>query len=388
MYRISRGKIGVSAVVGGVIVLAIFFVIIVPLLVLMQNSYAIFLNEANSRRIFDMDRLSESLKVEVSQNNKTKNLVLIFSNDGPVYVKVVRVWAIDVARQTSITGEKPCLGEKDVKSLRLAPGSTNKTEIQKCVIGFTGIVRFLAVTERGRIFSSNEIYLKEGRVGDIVFPFTLTVSIINMKKGRLYEVYVMPIGDGKVSPEKFTHKATAANENVTVAFGIFPGNYSVTLYENNKPALVGGGNPQLIKVPENTAIIFVLEPGRITPTFLDVTIISPKRVKDDNSFTVEIDIRLPKNANETVTITSIGSISISHNLPQGQFDYDCESYPGFTISPGERKTAILCNMLIGEIGGRERSITITVPEGIIVGIGDSGKNYINKYGSKTITVIG
>lgn len=97
---------GVSAVTGGAIVLAIFFMVIVPLVILMQNSYALFLNESNSRRIFDTDRMSESLTVGVSQDAKTKKLTLLLSNDGPVNV---RIWARDVVRQTSISAAKPCL---------------------------------------------------------------------------------------------------------------------------------------------------------------------------------------------------------------------------------------------------------------------------------------
>jgi hypothetical protein len=64
---------GVSAIAGGAIVLAIFFMVIVPLVILMQNSYALFLNESNSRRIFDTDRMSESLTVGVSQDAITKS---------------------------------------------------------------------------------------------------------------------------------------------------------------------------------------------------------------------------------------------------------------------------------------------------------------------------
>ncbi|MEM3922149.1 MAG: hypothetical protein QXI18_00280 [Nitrososphaerota archaeon] len=199
----NREKTAVSAIVGGVIVLAIFFVIILLLLILVQNSYAIFLDESNSRRIFDTNRISESLKVEVSQDAATRELVLIVSNDGPIHVKVVRVWVIDVIRQTSITGENPCLNQE---LTGLPPGSNATLIVQECISGFTGIAQFLVVTERGRIFSSNKVYLKNGKFTDIVFPHTLTVSIINMKKGRMYEVYVTPLGTGKVSPEKFTHK--------------------------------------------------------------------------------------------------------------------------------------------------------------------------------------
>jgi len=385
MYRRKIGRRrGISAVAGGAIVLAIFFMIIVPLVILMQNSYALFLNESNSRRIFDTDRMSESLTVGVSQDASTKELTLILSNDGPVNVRIVRIWAIDVVRQKSIPAAEPCL---DGELLSLSPGGNGTLNVQACVNGFTGIVQFLAVTERGRIFSSNKIYLREGGLVDIVFPYTLTVSIINMKKGRMYEVYVTPLGNGKVSPEKFTHKATASNENVTVAFGILPGNYSISLYENGKLIQIPEGNPQLIEVPDKTAVVFILSRGPVIPLPFEVKIIAPKKVKEKSSFIVEVDVQLLKQANESVTITSVGEISITHNLPPGQFDSDCEYYDGFSIRPGERKTVAYCLIWVGEKGGGTRTIEISVPRETINGRGDeSGILYTNNPASKTILV--
>jgi len=83
MYRRNVGRRRcISAVAGRAIVLAIFFMITVPLTILMQNSYALSLNESNSRRIFDIDKMSESLAVRVSQDASTKELTLTLSNDG------------------------------------------------------------------------------------------------------------------------------------------------------------------------------------------------------------------------------------------------------------------------------------------------------------------
>lgn len=117
----------------------------------------------------------------------------------------------------------------------------------------------------------------------------------------------------------------------------------------------------------------------------DVFILSPKNVKEGSFFMADIDIQLPKEANETVEIKYIGSISISSNLPQ--LDYECESYSGFRISPGERKMVISCYISVGNKGGGgSKEITISVPQGIIVGESDSGNIYFNKPASKTIRV--
>ena len=134
----------------------------------------------------------------------------------------------------------------------------NSIIVQQCVTGFSGIVQFLVVTERGRIFSSEKIKLESGEPIDIAYPFTLTVNIINMRKGKLYEVYVEPLGNGKIYPTKFPHKATGDNENVTVAFGAFAGKYRVSLYENKELVQLGEYNPLDICVPDTTLVLFVV----------------------------------------------------------------------------------------------------------------------------------
>jgi hypothetical protein len=203
----------------------------------------------------------------------------------------------------------------------------------------------------------------------------------------MYEIYVTPLGNGKVSPEKFTHKATASNENVTVAFGIFPGNYSVALYENGKLVQIPEGNPQLIEVPDKQAVIFILNRGPIISLPLDVIIIAPKMVKEKSFFTVEIDVQLSNKANESVMIASVGNILITSDLPPGQFDSDCSYYDGFSIRPGEREIVALCSILVGEKGTGTKSVGISVPAGAINGIGEeSGIFYTNEPESTTIKV--
>ncbi|MCL7391209.1 MAG: hypothetical protein LZ171_04110 [Thaumarchaeota archaeon] len=387
MHRSSRA---VSAIVGGLIVLAILFTTIIPLIILLQNSYALFLNESNSRRIFDIDRLSESLRVSISQEPDTKQLALIVSNEGPIHVNVVRIWAIDIDYQKSIPSDGPCLQSSDASYvLSLPPGMNSSIIVQQCVTGFSGIVQFLAVTERGRIFSSEKIKLESGRLIDIVYPFTLTVSIINMRKGRWYEVYVEPLDNGKVYPTKFTHKATAANENVTVAFGAIAGKYRVTLLENNKqPDDLASENPIVIEVPDTTAVIFTLGHLNYKTVNLRVEILAPKKVKDQTIFNVEVYVSLPREANETVYISSVNDPRIIPG-PGLNIDYECTTLSGFRLSPGEIEEVTYCSVEVGEAGGKERSISIIVDQGAITGQGETtGSQYTNDQKIITVKVIG
>jgi len=384
LYRKGIGrKKGISAVVGGAIVLALFFVTVVPLVIFMQNSYALFLNESNSRRIFDTDRMSESLMVGISQDVLTKDLTLLLSNDGPVNVRIVRVWAIDAVRQTAIPAAGPCL-EEDLPSL--PPGANGTINVQACVSGFTGNVQFFVVTERGRIFSSSKVYLSGGRPVDIVFPYTLTVSIINMDKGRLYEVYVTPIGNGRVSPEKFTHKATASNENVTVAFGASPGEYVIALYESGKLVQVPEGNPQRIVVPESTAIIFTLgrKPYETVP--LEPIISAPSSVKKGAIILADIYVRLPKDADESVEITQIATNWITVTV--GATIDSCDTNIGVEIQPGQIELVGSCTIIVSD-KFTGKSFTIIVNENSIFGEGViSSATYTNIGASKDIKVTG
>jgi hypothetical protein len=383
-----RGRKGISAVLGGIMVLAIVFTVILPLVILSQHTYGIFLNESNSRRIFDADRLSEFLDVNISQDPQTLQLTLMVSNQGPIHVNVVRVWAIDVDRQASIPTSEACLRSSDTSYIMsLPPGMNGSVAVQQCVQGFTGVVQFLAVTERGRIFSSEKIRLVNGQVVDFVYPFTLTVSIINMKKGRWYEVIVEPLGDGNVSPRKFTHKATAANENVTVAFGAFAGRYRVSLYENGRLVQLGEYNPKVINVPETTAVIFDLGYKPITVVDLVPIITAPNKVnkqgKDSKQIQILISIQLPKDAEEPVTITSINNPPIRISGAANIVDECYIEQSGFILMPGQRAIISTCVINVNN------DFTIIVDSGMIVGVGEnSNLNYVNKDASKEVDVVG
>ncbi|MEM0261555.1 MAG: hypothetical protein QXN17_02750 [Nitrososphaerota archaeon] len=391
MCRRSYMKKGISAVAGGLIILAILFTTIIPLIILMQNSYAIFLNESNSRRIFDTDRISESLAVEVSQDTETKQLVLILSNNGPVYVRVVRVWAIDVAMQRSIRDDGPCLIEEPPS---LPPGANSTLNLQHCIDKFTGIVQFLVVTERGRIFSSNRVNLISGHLIDIVFPYTLTLSIINMKRGATYDVHVEPLGEGSVSPETFTYKATASNENVTVAFGVTAGKYRVSLYENGILAKIKW-NPRIVYIPDTTAVIFDLGRKEYQSVPLEIIFHTPRKVlvrqSEEESFDVGIWVQLPREALEPVEINLVDTSRINANGPSNIIrELTCMAYSGFILQPGQRAMAAMCTLTVHGGGKPEEKydLTIIVNEGAIKGNGFySSLDYENKKTESTpITV--
>jgi len=374
----SRGKSGISSVVAALFTVVIVFFALVPTFLFTQSLYAILSNEVNKRRYFEVDRYSEKLDVLVLQIDNRLNLKV--ENTGPISLVVVRVWAYRVGTGSTLPADGPCYTE----SITLNPGSEALIDVSTCVQEYTGYVMFKVVTERGRQFTSHVVYLLNGMLPSSPYPFTLTVSIINMQRGKTYTVKVTPLDGGLVSPMTFTHKATASNENVTVAFGTTAGTFNVKLYENNMFKDLGDQNPQTVKVPDYTAVIFDLGWIVISPVDLEVVIVAPRevRLRDSGSeviVQVFVFVKLPREAQEPVTITDVldGLLSVSG----GGEVTGCSTVSGIDLRPNQMTLVATCFVTISD------DVTLTVPAGVIAAEGeDSGLQYFNSAASFVIDV--
>ncbi len=377
----SRGDLGISSVVAAVFTVVIVIAALIPTLLYTQSLYSILSSEINERRRFEIERYSEKLDVFVLQIGN--ELTLKVANTGPISLVVVRVWAYDVGTGATLSPDGPC---PDIQPIAINPGSEALIDdVSACVRGYTGYVMFKVVTERGREFTSNVVGLRNGMLPLSPFPFTLTVSILNMHRGKTYTVEVTPLDDGLVSPRTFTHKATASNENVTVAFGTTAGTFNVTLYENNRLVDLGDSNPQSVRVPDHTAVVFDLERTDITIVNLEVTIMAPRRVgyAEGREVQVSVFVRLPSSAQEPVTITSVQA-NLLTATGGGQVD-ECSIVSGMDLYPNQMILVASCIVTITS----RNDVTLTVPEGAIVGTGHySGLQYDNAGGSFTIQVRG
>jgi hypothetical protein len=207
-----------------------------------------------------------------------------------------------------------------------------------------------------------------------------------MQRGKTYTVEVTPLDDGLVSPRTFTHKATASNENVTVAFGTTAGTFRVTLYENNRLKDLGDQNPQTVKVPDYTAVIFDLGRIVISPVDLEVVIVAPREVKlrgreSEAVVQVSVFVKLPRTAQEPVTITDVqeGLLSVSG----GGEVTGCSTVSGIDLRPNQMALVATCSVTISG------DATLTVPAGVIAAEGeDSGLQYFNSDASFKIKVTG
>jgi hypothetical protein len=246
---------------------------------------------------------------------------------------------------------------------------------------------FKVVTERGRQFTSDVAFLQNGVLPSSPYPFTLTVSIVNMQRGKTYMVEITPLDDGLVSPRTFTHKATASNENVTVAFGTTAGTFRVTLYENNRFRDLGDRDPQTVKVPGYTAVIFYLGQIAITSVNLEVVIMAPPRVVYGGGQSVvvvpvSVYVKLPSTAQEAVTMTSVPSNLLDVS---GGHQVSCSVAAGMNLYPNQMAPVASCALTI--TSGNDA--TLKVAPGVIVGTGQySGLQYFNSGASFTVRVSG
>ena len=377
----SRGKSGISSVVAALFTVVIVFFALVPTFLFTQSLYAILSNEVNKRRYFEVDRYSEKLDVLVLQIDNRLNLKV--ENTGPISLVVVRVWAYRVGTGSTLPADGPCYTE----SITLNPGSEALIDVSTCVQEYTGYVMFKVVTERGRQFTSHVVYLLNGMLPSSPYPFTLTVSIINMQRGKTYTVKVTPLDGGLVSPMTFTHKATASNENVTVAFGTTAGTFNVKLYENNMFKDLGDQNPQTVKVPDYTAVIFDLGRIAITSVNLEVVIMAPPRVVYGGGQSVvvvpvSVYVKLPSTAQEPVTITSVPTNLLDVS---GGHQVSCSVASGMDLYPNQMAPVASCAITV--TSGNDAMLRVA--PGVIVGEGRySGLQYFNSGASFTVRVSG
>ena len=279
-------------------------------------------------------------------------------------------------------------GRCHIQPIAINPGSEALIDVSDCVSGYTGYVMFKVMTERGREFTSNVVGLRNGMLPLSPFPFTLTVSIVNMHRGRTYTVEVIPLDEGLVSPRTFTHKATASNENVTVAFGTTAGTFRVTLYENGRAVDLGDLNPQTVKMPDYTTVVFDLGRTDISSVDLGVVIMAPPRVVFGGGqyhpvVQVSVFVKMPSSAQEPVTIVNVPDNLLGAS-GGGQVT-GCVVTSGMDLYPNQMLLIASCSVTINS----GTDVTLYVPAGVITAVGlYSGLQYSNGAASFTIRVSG
>ncbi|MEM4332663.1 MAG: hypothetical protein QXK61_00635 [Nitrososphaerota archaeon] len=386
---------GVSTMVGMAIVVAIFFTTLVPLYLYMSNLYNLFSNELNSRRIRDIDRATEELKLLVEGRTEINpagpSISLTLKNTSPLMIRVERIWAMDVNLGTPVN-DTPCIDSP----IDIPAGMNITVQVSSCLEGFTGKVQFIAVTERGRLFGSAPVDIIRGRLVAGLYPYTLTVSVVNMERGKEYTIDILPLGDADTQPRSIKYKATASNENISLSFGATAGTFLVYLAENgilvsSTRLLAPARNPMSVTLPDYWNVVFILNRDGISSVVtIDLEIVAPSSVLEGQAFAFDILLTLPDQAEENV---QADAIAIMNALKlQGDYDRQSLSCTPFSsiLSAGSTITVLSCFARASELQGNRNygSITITVDPVTAAGIGvDSGQQYPSDGDSVTIQVV-
>lgn len=226
----KRNKKAISAIIGTVIALTIMFAIIIPLFLYMQSLQTMFMQEANRRLQYELERLNERLEVYTTicggwGTSELEICTLVF-NPGILSVSIPVIYlesyryglVIREGAWVIIPGQRRVIGD-----LRIAFNP-----------GIDDTVRSKFITLRGNSFvSKNTIGLRN-------LPYTLTIVIKNMTVCYRYEVKVEIVGEyGCVSEDieqvcqAFgSHRLipqTSLDRDAVITFMVAPGNYTISI---------------------------------------------------------------------------------------------------------------------------------------------------------------
>ncbi len=231
---------GISAIIGTAIALTIVFAIVIPLFLYMQSLQSLFMQEANRRLQYELERLNEKLEVYTTicggWGTSELEVCIVIFNPGILSVAV-----------PSIYGESYRYGLiKEDKNLLIIPGEKRIVKLDKIAFNpnVNDTLKIKLITLRGNSFVSKNI------IGPRQLPYILAAAVKNMTVGYRYEVEVRMVGVyGCISEEVNQQCGTEAkhefipqtftDKDGIAVFMVAPGNYTITLrvydfYSNNE----------------------------------------------------------------------------------------------------------------------------------------------------------
>ncbi|MCS6784769.1 MAG: hypothetical protein NZ581_06190 [Candidatus Caldarchaeum sp.] len=183
-----RRSSGISAVVGTAIGLMIFFTVVIPMWIYMQNVQTLFMDEVSRRMRFEIEKVNENLEAMVSLQPpeihmlQRSRLYLYVVNKSPIEVGVPVIYV-----ESSKLGLTPIS-----RVLKLAPGEKIMTPVSDYVLEPDEKVLVRLPTLRGNSFATGEI-------GPTNLPHLLIVQVSNASFGYWYNVKVNVVSAGDVN---------------------------------------------------------------------------------------------------------------------------------------------------------------------------------------------
>lgn len=229
MFGSNRNKNrGVSGVLGAIIAIGIVTTALIPLYLYTQSAAMIQQQEIEQRNIFDKERKDESLELKAYEDwyMGTHEITLKIRNTCYLAVTIVRIY---------VTPRNDPL-KPPMDAYITIPPRSDTLEMSTGVVAEPQVIYDVKiVSERGNQYIplGGPIYGGSGKA----YPNTLSITIINMHKGWLYLLDIEALATGQEDPPEYfpVHmewKATAENQFQSLAFGITPGKYKVSIADN------------------------------------------------------------------------------------------------------------------------------------------------------------
>ena len=227
---------GISSVLGAVILAAIVFTVLIPLLIFLQNTTTLYHLQVLKRNRAEIERFQENLEIHATISPENNNLYLLVRNRGSLAVNLTSVYIADNGGGLAIWNST---GNSVISPLSpITPINLNvKAEEDKAYT-------IHAATERGRSYAAaeNPLNLTDP-------PYLLQISLLDMSYGENYGIRVEvtsidggdKIGCIRIEGSGSTCSAGAEvqyrserwNDNQTFVFKVMPGAYELTVWNQS-----------------------------------------------------------------------------------------------------------------------------------------------------------
>ncbi|MEM0440171.1 MAG: hypothetical protein QW463_01030 [Candidatus Caldarchaeum sp.] len=364
-----RHSSGISAVVGTAIGLMIFFTVVIPMWIYMQNIQTLFMDEVSRRMRFEIEKVNENLEVYVSLQPpelhmlQRPRLFLYVINKSPVEVGVPVIYV-----ESSKLGLTPIN-----RVLRLAPGEKIMTPVSDYVLEPDEKVVVRLPTLRGNSFASGEI-------GPTSLPYLMVVQVSNASFGYWYHIKVNVLSSGDVqkvvgclamgtdeyaagcrgSAETWRFVSSPDDLTLMAGFAVAPGLYQIDVMQcrlrGSECSDVLPG-PTTVDVKGNTVVevntvssVFIQRPVplRVSPVLPMYTFVTGA-ANDTVVFAVPYVVYLGNNTEPLFNIKGTITVVRMENITVSVAD---ENFTIYRLSPGESYLGTFYVKLVDESDNR------------------------------------
>ena len=225
---------GISSILGAVILAAIVFTVLIPLLIFLQNTTTLYHLQVLERNRAEIERFQENLEIHATISPDNHNIYLLVRNKGSLAANLTSVYIADSGGGLTIWNSTRTISP--LSPIKLI-GLNVKAEEDKAYT-------IHVATERGRSYTAieNPLNLTDP-------PYLLQVSLLDMSYGENYGIRVEAasidggdrIGCIRIEGSGEACSAEAAvqyrserwNDNQTFVFKIMPGIYELTVWNQS-----------------------------------------------------------------------------------------------------------------------------------------------------------